>query len=157
MQEILKGVLREILKRGMCKQLEREHELLKRGLCEVAERKIVERRMLEVLERKLVERRNPWPDNPRGLRRRMGGLRHPGGGHRPRRTGPCGGWSGRGIVGALTLSSRLAFLQTAARALSCTMFRSRIKRLPELLLAALEPEHDIVDAFWILCGRKWET
>ena len=27
----------------------------------------------------------------------------------------------------------------------------------ELLLAALEPEHDLVDVFWISRGRKWET
>ena len=72
-------------------------------------------------------------------------------------TGPCGGWSGRGIVGALALASRLAVLQTAARALRCTMVRSRIKRLPEILLAALEPEHNHVHVFCISRGRKWET
>ena len=60
-------------------------------------------------------------------------------------------------MGALTLAPRLANLQTAARALRCTIFLSRIKRLPELLLVALEPEHDLVHVFWISRGRKWET
>ena len=57
-------------------------------------------------------------------------------------------------MGALALASRLAVLQTAARALRCTMVRSRIKRLPEIFLAALESEHDLVHVFWISRGRK---
>ena len=60
-------------------------------------------------------------------------------------------------MGALALASRLAVLQTATRALRYTMVRFRIKRLPEILLAALEPEHDLVNVFWIARGRKWET
>ena len=41
--------------------------------------------------------------------------------------------------------------------LHCVLLPHQAQGLPELLLAALEPKHDIVNIFWISRGRKWET